>query len=232
MLCLPQKGFVLLSMPKCASTSLTEALAPHASIVFQHLPDLKHIGYQGFTRGVRPILVRSGYRRRSYEVVSLFREPVAWLDSWYRYRSRAGLRRRDDPSYSGEMSFEEYAEAYMAGERRGPMPRGRPSRFVSEGEEYVVGTDRLFALERPDVWGAWFEERMGAPLEVARRNRSNVRTEIDLPASTRRRLEEYLAPEYAVYDRLRSTGEWAGARGTVLGAPADDRAGSDDPDGS
>lgn len=216
MLCLPQQGFVLLSMPKCASTSLTEALAPHAAIVFQHVPDLKHHGCQGFERGVRPILARSGFPRRTYEVVSLFREPVAWLDSWYRYRSRVGLRRRADASYSGELSFEQYVEAYMAGERSGPVPRGRPSRFVSVGDDFTVGTDRLFALERPDVWGPWFEQRMGRPLEFGRRNRSAVRAEVDLPASTRRRLEDYLAPEYAVYDRLRASGEWAGARGTVL----------------
>lgn len=216
MLCLPQEGFVLLSMPKCASTSLSAALSPQAAIVFQRNPNLKHMGCRGFARNVEPILARVGHARSDYEVVSLFREPVAWLDSWYRYRSRAGLRRRDDPAYAGDLTFEQYVESFLAREKGGAAPRGRPARFVTEGRGWAVGTDRLFALERPDVWGAWLQERMGGLVDIPRRNRSNVHVEIDLPASTRRRLEEFFAPEYAVYDRLRDTGTWAGARGTDL----------------
>ncbi len=226
MLCLPKQGFVLLSMPKCASTSLVTALAPQASIVFQGNPSLKHMGCRGFDRHVRPILGRVGHPRRSYEVVSLFREPVAWLDSWHRYRSRPGLKQRGDTSYAGDLSFEEFAERYIAGEGQpgpaahGPIVYGRPARFISLGEDMRVETDRLFALEAPEVWGAWIDEQMGGRVEIGQRNRSTVRSGPELSTSLRRRLEEHFSLEYDVYERLRGTGQWVGARGHVLQPPA------------
>ena len=216
MLCLPKQGFVLLSMPKCASTSLTEALAPDAAIVFQGLPRLKHMPCRGFVRNVQPVLERVGHPRESYELVSLFREPIAWLDSWYRYRSRPRLRRRGEESYAGDLTFEEFAEGYMAGEKDGPVVSGRPARFLTTGPDLVVETDRVFALEAPEAWSGWISERMGRPVAVGRSNASSVRSGPDVPDGLRRRLEEHFAPEYEVYERLRATGQWSGARGTVL----------------
>ena len=207
---------MLLSMTKAASTSLVSALAPRATIVFQRTPALKHMSAGGFKRNVEPILERVGHPRDSYEVVCLFREPVAWLDSWYRYRSRAGLRRRGDDAYTGDLSFEEFAERYMARDVGGPIVRGRPARFISTGPQFTVEVDRVFALEQPDVWSAWIRGRVGDDLRIEQRNRSSVRSDPDLSPSLRRRLEEHFSWEYDVYERLRATGEWSGARGTVL----------------
>lgn len=216
MLALPGDGFVLLSMPKCASTSLEAALAPRADVVLRRNPGLKHIGCRGFYRHLEPLLKRTGYPRDDYELVTLFREPIAWLDSWWRYRSRPGLRRRDSDSFAGDMGFEEYAERYMAGGDDGPVVSGRPARFITRGPRFTVGLDRVFALEASDVWSGWIEEKVGAPVEVARHNRSTVRAGTEVPDSLRRRLEEHFALEYDVYERLRATGQWSEARGTVL----------------
>ena len=45
MMAFPRHGFVLLAMPKCASTSLESALAPYADLVIDRPPGLKHLGY-------------------------------------------------------------------------------------------------------------------------------------------------------------------------------------------
>lgn len=203
-------------MMKAASTSLEAALAPRATIIFRRSHGLKHIGARGFKRYVEPILRRGGHPRESYEVVCLFREPVEWLDSWYRYRSRPGLRERRRDHYTGDLSFEEFAERYAAGAVGGPIVRGRPARFISIGPEFTVEVDRVFALEAPEVWESWIRDRVGGRLEIEHSNRSTVRSGSDVPASLRRRLEEYFRWEYEVYERLRATGEWSGARGTVL----------------
>jgi hypothetical protein len=70
-------------------------------------------------------------------------------------------------------------------------------------------------VERPDVWSAWFSERLGVPLEFERRNASGAERG-ELGEQTREALVAHFAPEYDVWRRLADTGEWSGARGTVL----------------
>ena len=54
-------------------------------------PKLKHINCAQFHELMVPVLRKGGYHRKDYEVVSLFREPVEWLESWWRYRKRPAL---------------------------------------------------------------------------------------------------------------------------------------------
>lgn len=210
MLALPAHGFVLLSMPKCASTALEDALAPRAEIVFKHNAQLKHINCRAFYDTVGPTLRRAGYPRSQYELVCLFREPISWLESWWRYRQAPRLARRADPSkFSGNLTFEEYAERYLDGDASGAVVRGRPARFVSmKGEGFRVGMNRMFALEAPEAWQAWLREKLGEDLEFPTANRSQVQRSPEVSPDLRRRLEEHFAPEYDIYEHLRPTGMW------------------------
>lgn len=218
MICAPEFGFVLLCLPKAGSTTLQEALTPRAQVVFRD--PLKHIHTKDFERKIQPLLAGFGYPRDRYEVVTMFREPVEWLDSWHRYRSRDKLKGR--PNYAGDMSFAEFAEAYLAsfepGARKGPASVGRPARFISSDWRTTVGVDRIFALDRPDVWKPWFKSRTQGRVSFVTTNRSKVAREggPELPPALDARLREFFAPEYAVWRRLADTGMWAGARGTDL----------------
>ena len=73
MIGLPAHGFVLLSMPKCASTSLVQALQSRAELVLRINPRLKHMNCQSFHKLMVPVLRNGGYERDDYELVSLFR---------------------------------------------------------------------------------------------------------------------------------------------------------------
>lgn len=213
----PDHGFVLLALPKTASTTLERALAPDASLVISGPPGMKHLGARGFERQIAPRLAAEGHRRESYEVVTMFREPVSWLESWWRYRARDGMVRRPHKSTT-EISFEDFARSFIARDGRAPTPKGRPARFITIDE--VVGVDRVLALDRPDVWQGYFSERLGRPLEFERRNVSSAPVRGELTTATRAALREHLAPEYAVWDRLSADGQWTGARGTPLPVPA------------
>ena len=214
MLALPAHGFVMLSMPKCASTALEEVLAPRAEIVFKHNARLKHINCRAFYGTVGPTLRLAGYPRSQYELVCLFREPISWLESWWRYRQAPRLARRADPAkFSGNLTFDEYAQRYLDGDSSGAVVRGRPARFVSmKGEGYQVGMNRIFALEAPEAWQGWLQEKFGGELEFPTANRSRVQTPPELSASLRRRLEEHFTPEYDIYEHLRPTGMWVPPR--------------------
>jgi hypothetical protein len=211
----PGRDFVLLALPKTASTTLERTLAPYATEVVSSPPARKHLPARGFVHTVSKDLARQGRPRESYEVVTLFREPTAWLESWWRYRSR-----EDSRQSTADMSFEDFALHYLAGDDDAPVPKGRPARFIQA--QGVVAVDRLFDVDRPEVWSAWFSERIGEPLVFERRNASAAGSG-ELSFATREALAAHFAPEYAVWRRLRATGEWAGARGTALDltAPAD-----------
>ena len=204
----PGQDFVLLALPKTASTSLERTLSPYATEVISSPPARKHLPARGFVHTVAPELETRGHPRDSYELVTMFRDPVAWLESWWRYRARDDSRRS-----TAEMSFEEFARAYVAADHDAPVPKGRPAKFIHA--QGAVAVDRVFSVERPDVWSAWFGERVGAPLEFAHRNSSGPERGT-LSEATRDALVSHFAPEYDVWRRLAATGEWSGARGTLL----------------
>lgn len=204
----PGRDFVLLALPKTASTTLERALAPYATEVVSSPPGRKHLPARGFVHTVAPDLARQGRGRDSYELVTMFREPIAWLESWWRYRSRDDSRQS-----TADLTFEEFALHYLAGDEDAPVPRGRPARFIQA--QGAVAVDRIFSVDRPDVWSVWFAERVGEPLVFERRNASDAGRG-DLSFATREALAAHFVPEYDVWQRLAATGEWAGARGTVL----------------
>jgi len=210
----PDHSFVLLALSKTASTTLERALAPYASWVISSPPGMKHLGAQGFERKIAPQLAASGHPRQSYEVVTMFRDPIAWLESWWRYRARHSLAERRPHKSTADVSFEDYARSYIAEDGRAPTPKGRPARFLTV--DGVVGVDRILAVDRPDVWQNFFAERLGRPLEFERRNVSSAPVNGELSAATRAALRAYLAPEYTVWDRLAESGQWTGACGTPL----------------
>lgn len=208
----PGRDFVLLALPKTASTTLERTLAPYATEVVSAPPGRKHLPARGFVHTRAAGLAEQGHPRESYELVTMFREPIAWLESWWRYRARDDSRQS-----TADMSFEQFALHYLAGDDDAPIPKGRPAKFLHA--QGAVAVDRVFSVERPDVWSAWFSERIGAPLEFERRNTSGA-ARGELSFATREALAAHFAPEYDVWRRLEATGEWSRARGTRLDSQA------------
>ncbi len=204
----PGHDFVLLALPKTASTSLERTLSPYATEVVSAPPHRKHLPARGFVHTVAHDLAAQGHPRESYELVTMFREPIEWLESWWRYRAR------DDSGQStAEMSFEDFAQHYLHGDDDAPIPKGRPAKFIHA--QGAVAVDRIFSVERPEVWSAWFAAQVGAPLDFERRNASATERG-ELSPATRAALRAHFVPEYDVWHRLADTGEWSGARGTHL----------------
>lgn len=204
----PGRDFVLLALPKTASTALERTLAPYATEVIGSPPGQKHLPARGFVHTKAHELAEQGHPRDSYDLVTMFREPIAWLESWWRYRSREDSRRS-----TADLTFEDFALRYLAGDDDAPVPKGRPARFIHA--QGAVAVDLVFSVEHPEVWSAWFSERVGAPLEFERRNASAAERG-RLSSATREALAAHFAPEYDVWHRLTATGEWSGARGTRL----------------
>ena len=203
MMAFPRHGFVLLAMPKCASTSLEAALAPYADLVIDRPP--------ASSTWAPP--ASAGGSPHGWPPTATTATPTSWsrcsatrCAGW----SRGGATARRPESVrhrpgadSSEMSFEEFARRYVEGDPDAPTPRGRPGQFLTMDD--VVEVDRVLAVERPDAWQAWFRSRLGDEVEFERRNVSPP-ADPELTASTRSALVDFFAPEYAVWSRLQETG--------------------------
>jgi len=197
----PGKGFVFLASTKSGSTSIETAFMSHSQVILQKPPAIKHTTYAGFQRFLQPFLNSNGFPRESYEVVCVFREPIDWLSSWWRYRSREKLANPTDPkhrNYTGEVTFEQFARAYMEGCEQFAQV-GRPSRFVRprSGQAEV---DRIFRYDRLDLLVDFLCEKVGEEVEVGSANTSPDRS-FFLSGECETELREFFSPEYRIYER-------------------------------
>ena len=201
MLLAPGKGFVFLATTKSGSTSIETAFMTHSQMIFRKPPAIKHTTYAGFQRFLQPFLNSKGFPRESYEVVCVFREPIDWLSSWWRYRSREKLANPTDPmhhNYTGDVSFEQFARAFMEGSEQFAQV-GRPSEFVRprSGQAEV---DRIFRYDRLDLLVDFLCEKVGEQVEVGSVNTSPERS-VSLSEECGIELREFFAPEYRIYEQ-------------------------------
>jgi hypothetical protein len=181
-------------MPKCASTALEAALASQMDVVISRNPAAKHTPFRKYDRFLRRYL--ETYTDGPLEVVSLFREPVDWLRSWWRYRSRDGLA---DSSRSAKgWTFDQFAQAYLSGQR-GPASVGSQARFVST-RDGSLGVDRIFRYESIRDCAAYLSDRLASDVVLDRLNVSPPPPgSPDLDEQTRLALSVALEPEFRIY---------------------------------
>ena len=200
----PKKGFVFLAMTKSASTAIESAFAPHSDIVFQTNP-FKHTTYEGFTRALQPYLEDKGFGRSDYEVVCVFRDPMDWLLSWWRFRSRKQLRKRAPEKWAGDIGSDEFAQTYMAFHRREVDAQDkrfaqlvRPMEFVRE----IPGSPPMDKVFRYDSIGALVDHlsnKVGKRVEVGIENTSPERAGAWSP-QVEAELRDFFAPEFEIYE--------------------------------
>lgn len=192
-----KQKLAFLAMPKTASTSIERALAPHCDIHYRKLPRVKHMPYRRFNRFLTPYLNEIGFP--DIETTCLFREPVSWVFSWYRYRSRPAILGK--PESCAHLSFEEFVIGYT-GEYE-DFPRfGRQAHFVA-GKDDKPAVDHIFRFENLPEYVMFLEERFQTKLEIKHLNASPVMP-FDLSKSATGRLERYLASEYEIFETARA----------------------------
>lgn len=192
------KNLTFLAMPKAASTSIEMALFPHCDIAFINNPRVKHIRYRRYKRFILPYIDQSGFG--PLETTCLFREPIDWLFSWYRYRARDKIKSK--PQSTANMSFDDFTSRYMA-EVEVISDIGRTSLFVAD-QDGNPAVDHIYRYESLPAYGKFLEERFDAKFNFEHLNKSPIR-EFSLSTKLKTQLEEFLAPEYEIYESARTS---------------------------
>ncbi len=187
-------GFTFLSMPKCASTSIEKALEPYSQLSTNSHTGLKHINYRNYRKYIQPFIKQ--VPGKELEVVCLMRDPISWLHSWYRYRSRDKLVGSENSTRG--IGFNEYCEAYLSPEPPNYVNRGKQSRFL-KGQDGKLGDIKIFKYENMDDFKRYIEGKIGKSIELQTLNVS-PEIDFDLDPEIEGRLREYLKYDYEIYN--------------------------------
>lgn len=196
--------FIFLSMPKCASSAIVRTIRDSGQITAFGHPGLKHTPYRSLERFVMPYITdRVGLTRDDFTVICLFREPISWLHSWFRYRSRRALKdpaHRSHANYTGGLTFNEFAAAWLSRPRPPFADVGRQSAFVLSLDRQV-GPDVVYRYEELDEAVRHIGDLIGRRVRVRRVNRS-PRHQMELDDELRLELTKQLGLDYEIYDGL------------------------------
>ena len=191
-----KQRIVLLAVPKTGTTALEQALLPHASAAILDPPGQKHVSAQGYRNRLSSFFEQRG--KRPMELVAVMREPVDWLGSWYRYRSRPQLDGR--PNSTAGLSFDAFVEAWLRDDKPAYAEVGSQANFLSDGQGKLA-VDRLFRYDRIANLVRFMEDRLDRSLDMSRANVS-PKMPVELSDAMRNRLMREAAPEFALWDSL------------------------------
>ena len=191
-----KNNLAFLAMTKTGSTAVEQSLVPFCDIIFTHDPRLKHMQLKKFERFLRPYL--HSLNIDQVQTTCLFRDPIDWLGSWYRYRSRSSLDGK--PNSTAKVSFNQFIENYLS-ETPEPFAKiGRQSKFVMN-RNGDVGIDHLFRYEDFAQFERFISDRFSQTFEFDRRNVS-PKIDIQLSSALRKALYENLALDFEIHEKL------------------------------
>ena len=191
-----EQRLVFLATPKAGSTAVEVALESLASVSMQRPAPIKHMSAPDFHQVLGPWLAAQA--GEPFTTVALMREPIDWLRSWYRFRTRDDL---DDPDHPmAGKSFDAFAQDYMA---KAPPPHadiGSQSAHLC-GPDGRPRVDRIFRYEDIDAFVHFLEDRLDCAVTLSRVNVPPA-ADVALQPATEAALNRAMAADFRLYDSL------------------------------
>lgn len=191
MLLFADAKLLIYAPPKTGTTALHHALGSSADLALRG--PLKHMSVRAAHRRILPLV--EGANLSMPEGFAVIREPVDWLHSWYRYRTRLPA---NDPKSTSGLSFNEFAEAYLRDERPVFASVGQQSRHLSG--DGVLAPIHLFPHDQMDIAVDFLFLRLGFEFSLGWHNES-PELEMDLSSQNREKLMQQFEPDLELYDR-------------------------------
>lgn len=191
-----KQRIVLLAVPKTGTTALEQALLPYASAAILDPPGQKHVSARQYRNRLANFFEQRG--KRPMDVVAVMREPVDWLGSWYRYRSRPQLDGK--PNSTAGISFDDFVTAWLSPSRPAFAEIGSQANFLTD-DKGGLAVDRLYRYDRIADLVQFMEDRLSTRLDLPRANVSPPGP-VDLSADTQARLAREARAEFALWESL------------------------------
>lgn len=191
-----KQKLVLFAVPKTGTTALEAALLPYASAAILDPPGMKHVSVSRYTHALAGFFEQRG--RHPMETVAVMREPIDWLGSWYRYRSRPQLSGKENSTEN--VDFDGFVAAWLEEKPPAFANVGSQARFLRRDNK-ANGVDHLFRYDQMEEIVGFMETRLGVELDLPTVNVS-PKMEVTLSAKMEKRLRKERAKEFALWESL------------------------------
>ena len=195
-----EEKLVFLAVPKTGTTAIEGALAPRASMVLRHPPQLKHSPVYRYKRFLQPLFAQGG-GQDDMQTFAMVRNPIDWLGSWYRYRARDEIVGSENSTR--DISFDDFVLEYCKGQPASFANVGSQAKFLTLGDK-TVGVDHLYRYEAMPKALNFLKDRLKK--DEIKLNRKNVSPPMALTISQdiETRLRDRRAFEFDVWEQGQS----------------------------
>jgi len=189
-----EKRLVFLATPKAGSTAIEAALEGLANLAVQRPAELKHTNLRTYRHHIEPWL--HSITGEKFTTIALMREPISWLQSWYRFRLRDD---GDDPDHTMiGMSFADFAAACADPAGSAIAQVGTQSDFLTTTIDRV---DRIFRYEEIESFTHFLEDRLDCGISLPRVNVPPA-VDVSLSPGQAEQLRRVMADDFALYASL------------------------------
>ena len=207
MLIFANHGLIIYSVPKTGTTSIDKAIGMAATIRLSGTKNngLKHINTKKFNKWAKTL--KKEFPDQKFVSCCVMREPIDWISSWFRYRSREGIK--DRPNYTGNFTFEEYLSNLCdrSEHKKFPVFRGQ-SKFIIRKNKIAV--DRIFPYAKMNNFIEYISEKLDKKIELPMKNISPELSEskMNLSNETLDRLKPLIALDVNIYNQILKMGSY------------------------
>lgn len=193
-----KKKFVFVANTKTASTSIEHALADYAEIMLGGSPNRKHMPLRRIPREYWFLFDRPKHRFDSYFRFGVMREPISWIDSWFRYRKGNQVA----SPLPAEMTFEDFWKA-----RDWNIQTAKGEKYLQStqftGHDGTLLADVIIPYERIGDYLPRIFAALDVKAPLPRRNVSLLpRSSDPVPPALMEELQEFYQPDLEIYRRL------------------------------
>jgi len=191
------KRFVFVANSKTASTSVETNLVTEAEIQRGGSPQRKHIYLRAALREYDFLFGRPKYAPETFFKFGIMRDPVDWIQSWYRYRKGNKVNRPIDSSTTFEEFWKQQAEQSAKSGKKNLQSSFFTRVNGTVLADYIIPYDDLTSHFTTIAKGLNVKETL------PHRNTSNIKTlETPLSEALVDEIRAYYAPDYALLDQL------------------------------
>ena len=191
-----KENLALLAVPKTGTTAIEQALAPHASMAILDPPVLKHLPIYRYDRFLKPFFLKAA--DKELETAAVVRNPIDWLGSWYKYRSRPNLEGK--PNSTAEISFDDFVLEAIKGDSASYAHVGSQLKFLTNRDE-SIGATHMFRYENMGRYIGFLESRLNRQIDLPMVNVSPLRS-LELSEKTEQKLRRKWAAEFNFWESV------------------------------
>jgi hypothetical protein len=196
MLIFLKEQLVFFATPKTASTAIETTLGNLCEIRLSRNPSIKHTPYRKYKRFLAPFIAT--VMDNEPDRIAAFREPVDWLGSWYRYRSRAELTGSKNSTEG--ISFDQFIEGYLQDTPPHFARVGSQAKFVSD-KNGALGMTHLFRYDQMDIMVDFLAKRLKKQIKLPQSNVS-PKAELSLSPALLKELQNTYARDFEIYETI------------------------------